>query len=215
MLVFLCMRAAMADPSSKAGDFTRPGHIFPLRAVPGGVLVRDGHTEAGVDLSRYDEPPQPQNILLRTHKPHPSPLCPQPNILSSSNPSILTRVTVKTRRSSSSPGQPLKKVKCRGRNFPETLTRGSDCVSRLAGLSPVGVLSEICTEDMTGMMRVPELKLFAAKHGLVMTSVRGENVPLRTTAVFSTLARSAHAPTYSLGLVLHPAECSAADIFKF
>ena len=48
---FVC--AAMADPKSKAGDFTRPGHIFPLRAVPGGVLARDGHTEAGVDLSRY------------------------------------------------------------------------------------------------------------------------------------------------------------------
>jgi len=85
--------AAMADPKSKAGDFTRPGHIFPLRAVPGGVLARDGHTEAGVDLSR------------------------------------------------------------------------------LAGCSPCGVLSEICTEDMTGMMRVPELKLFSAKHGLVMTSI--------------------------------------------
>ncbi|MEU8591403.1 bifunctional 3,4-dihydroxy-2-butanone-4-phosphate synthase/GTP cyclohydrolase II [Streptomyces sp. NPDC048664] len=34
------------------GDFVRPGHIFPLRARPGGVLVRDGHTEAAVDLAR-------------------------------------------------------------------------------------------------------------------------------------------------------------------
>ncbi|MFC7307634.1 bifunctional 3,4-dihydroxy-2-butanone-4-phosphate synthase/GTP cyclohydrolase II [Streptomyces monticola] len=38
----------------KAGpaDFVRPGHIFPLRARPGGVLVRNGHTEAAVDLAR-------------------------------------------------------------------------------------------------------------------------------------------------------------------
>eukprot|EP00281_Chroomonas_sp_CCMP1168_P030233 CAMPEP_0206248696 /NCGR_PEP_ID=MMETSP0047_2-20121206/20507_1 /ASSEMBLY_ACC=CAM_ASM_000192 /TAXON_ID=195065 /ORGANISM="Chroomonas mesostigmatica_cf, Strain CCMP1168" /LENGTH=222 /DNA_ID=CAMNT_0053674357 /DNA_START=14 /DNA_END=682 /DNA_ORIENTATION=+ len=43
---------ALADPKSKASDFTRPGHVFPLRAVKGGVLNRDGHTEAAVDLSR-------------------------------------------------------------------------------------------------------------------------------------------------------------------
>ena len=35
-----------------AGDFTRPGHVFPLRARPGGVLERPGHTEAAVDLAR-------------------------------------------------------------------------------------------------------------------------------------------------------------------
>ncbi|WP_406417604.1 bifunctional 3,4-dihydroxy-2-butanone-4-phosphate synthase/GTP cyclohydrolase II [Streptomyces sp. NBC_00873] len=34
------------------GDFVRPGHIFPLRARTGGVLVRNGHTEAAVDLAR-------------------------------------------------------------------------------------------------------------------------------------------------------------------
>ncbi|MFF8556817.1 bifunctional 3,4-dihydroxy-2-butanone-4-phosphate synthase/GTP cyclohydrolase II [Streptomyces sp. NPDC015501] len=34
------------------GDFVRPGHVFPLRARPGGVLVRNGHTEAAVDLAR-------------------------------------------------------------------------------------------------------------------------------------------------------------------
>ncbi|WP_411083585.1 bifunctional 3,4-dihydroxy-2-butanone-4-phosphate synthase/GTP cyclohydrolase II [Streptomyces sp. cmx-18-6] len=34
------------------GDFVRPGHIFPLRARSGGVLVRNGHTEAAVDLAR-------------------------------------------------------------------------------------------------------------------------------------------------------------------
>ncbi|MEU1668261.1 bifunctional 3,4-dihydroxy-2-butanone-4-phosphate synthase/GTP cyclohydrolase II [Streptomyces sparsogenes] len=42
----------LADPDSAPGDFARPGHVFPLRARPGGVLTRDGHTEAGVDLAR-------------------------------------------------------------------------------------------------------------------------------------------------------------------
>ncbi len=42
----------LADAHSVPGDFARPGHIFPLRARPGGVLSRDGHTEAGVDLAR-------------------------------------------------------------------------------------------------------------------------------------------------------------------
>lgn len=43
---------AMSDPSSKATDFVRPGHIFPLVAKEGGVLRRTGHTEATVDLMR-------------------------------------------------------------------------------------------------------------------------------------------------------------------
>jgi 3,4-dihydroxy-2-butanone 4-phosphate synthase len=43
---------ALADASSTAADFSRPGHIFPLRAVDGGVLARQGHTEAAVDLCR-------------------------------------------------------------------------------------------------------------------------------------------------------------------
>lgn len=43
---------ALADPDSEASDFSRPGHLFPLRARPGGVLQRAGHTEAAVDLSR-------------------------------------------------------------------------------------------------------------------------------------------------------------------
>jgi len=41
---------ALADPASKPADFSRPGHIFPLRCVEGGVLWRAGHTEASVDL---------------------------------------------------------------------------------------------------------------------------------------------------------------------
>lgn len=42
----------LADPSSAARDLIRPGHILPLRAVPGGVRDRAGHTEASVELMR-------------------------------------------------------------------------------------------------------------------------------------------------------------------
>jgi 3,4-dihydroxy 2-butanone 4-phosphate synthase/GTP cyclohydrolase II len=42
----------LVDPSASPADFLRPGHIFPLRARDGGVLVRAGQTEASVDLSR-------------------------------------------------------------------------------------------------------------------------------------------------------------------
>ncbi|HQY32665.1 GTP cyclohydrolase II [Actinotalea sp.] len=42
----------LADPRSGPGDVIRPGHVLPLRAVPGGVLHRAGHTEAAVDLCR-------------------------------------------------------------------------------------------------------------------------------------------------------------------
>ena len=42
----------LADPAATPADFSRPGHVFPLRARPGGVLDRPGHTEAGVDLAR-------------------------------------------------------------------------------------------------------------------------------------------------------------------
>lgn len=43
---------ALTNPDTKSKDFGRPGHIFPLRAVEGGVLRRAGHTEAVVDLCR-------------------------------------------------------------------------------------------------------------------------------------------------------------------
>ena len=43
---------ALADPGSRPEDFLRPGHVFPLRAMEGGVLRRAGHTEAAVDLAR-------------------------------------------------------------------------------------------------------------------------------------------------------------------
>lgn len=42
----------LADPLARPGDFTRPGHVVPLRAKDGGVLRRAGHTEAAVDLAR-------------------------------------------------------------------------------------------------------------------------------------------------------------------
>ncbi|HEY1463746.1 MAG TPA: 3,4-dihydroxy-2-butanone-4-phosphate synthase [Terriglobales bacterium] len=40
------------DPATRASDLARPGHVFPLRAKKGGVLVRAGQTEASVDLAR-------------------------------------------------------------------------------------------------------------------------------------------------------------------
>jgi 3,4-dihydroxy 2-butanone 4-phosphate synthase/GTP cyclohydrolase II len=39
------------EPGARPSDFQRPGHVFPLRARPGGVLERRGHTEAAVDLA--------------------------------------------------------------------------------------------------------------------------------------------------------------------
>lgn len=44
--------AVIADPVSTPADIASPGHIFPLRARDGGVLVRDGHTEGAIDLMR-------------------------------------------------------------------------------------------------------------------------------------------------------------------
>src|SRR5204862_3966277 len=43
---------SVTDANSRPEDFARPGHIFPLRARPGGVLERRGQTEAAVDLTR-------------------------------------------------------------------------------------------------------------------------------------------------------------------
>ncbi|KAJ7876783.1 GTP cyclohydrolase II [Mycena leptocephala] len=53
---------ALASPTSVADDFTRPGHLVPLRAVEGGVLVRKGHTESGVDLCLLTNQP-PAGVL--------------------------------------------------------------------------------------------------------------------------------------------------------
>lgn len=43
--------AILADPAARADQLVQPGHVFPLRARPGGVLERAGHTEAAVDLA--------------------------------------------------------------------------------------------------------------------------------------------------------------------
>ncbi len=43
---------ALANPNAGAADFARPGHVFPLIARDGGVLMRSGHTEAAVDLAQ-------------------------------------------------------------------------------------------------------------------------------------------------------------------
>lgn len=48
----------LSDPSSKAEDFYKPGHIFPLRAKQHGVLDRNGHTEAGLTLARLAGEPE-------------------------------------------------------------------------------------------------------------------------------------------------------------
>jgi len=44
--------SALCNPGANAADFVTPGHLFPLQAVPGGVLERQGHTEAVVELCR-------------------------------------------------------------------------------------------------------------------------------------------------------------------
>jgi 3,4-dihydroxy 2-butanone 4-phosphate synthase/GTP cyclohydrolase II len=49
---------ALANPNAGAADFARPGHIFPLIAREGGVLMRSGHTEAAVDLCRLAGQPE-------------------------------------------------------------------------------------------------------------------------------------------------------------
>src|SRR6202789_1124567 len=49
---------ALANGNSGAGDFVRPGHVFPLVAKDGGVLMRSGHTEAAVDLCKLASLPR-------------------------------------------------------------------------------------------------------------------------------------------------------------
>ena len=91
----------LANPNSTPASVNRPGHIMPLRAHDGGVLARDGHTEATVDLLK------------------------------------------------------------------------------LAGLTPVGVISEIVAEDGE-MMRLPELILLGAREGIVVISIQSLIDFLRT-----------------------------------
>ncbi|MBN9112460.1 MAG: bifunctional 3,4-dihydroxy-2-butanone-4-phosphate synthase/GTP cyclohydrolase II [Pseudonocardia sp.] len=58
----------LADPSARPRDLCRPGHVFPLRARPGGVLQRAGHTEAAVDLCRLAGLP-PIGVLAEVTNP--------------------------------------------------------------------------------------------------------------------------------------------------
>lgn len=62
-----CIRR-MTEHSAKPTDFTRPGHVFPLRAVKGGVLRRTGHTEAAVDLARMANL-YPAGVIVEILKP--------------------------------------------------------------------------------------------------------------------------------------------------
>lgn len=94
---------ALASGQSRAQDFTRPGHVFPLRAVAGGVLARRGHTEAAVDLAL------------------------------------------------------------------------------LAGRAPCGVICEIARDDGE-MARLPDLLVFARRHGLLIVSIEALAAHLRAGA---------------------------------
>lgn len=57
----------LADPAAEASELTRPGHMFPLIAHPEGVLGRDGHTEAAVDLCRLSGHSEVAVIAELTH----------------------------------------------------------------------------------------------------------------------------------------------------
>ena len=59
---------ALANPNSTAQDFARPGHIFPLRPRKGGVLIRAGHPEAGMDLCTLAGL-QPGGVLCELDEP--------------------------------------------------------------------------------------------------------------------------------------------------
>jgi 3,4-dihydroxy 2-butanone 4-phosphate synthase len=61
------IQAAIA-PDAKPEDLVRPGHMFPLRAVPGGVLARNGHTEGAVELAQLAGL-QPAAILCELMNP--------------------------------------------------------------------------------------------------------------------------------------------------
>jgi 3,4-dihydroxy 2-butanone 4-phosphate synthase/GTP cyclohydrolase II len=105
-------------------DLARPGHVFPLRARTGGVLVRAGHTEAAVDLAR------------------------------------------------------------------------------IAGLAPAGVICEVMNEDGT-MSRVPELRKFARRHGLLMITIADLiRYRMRTESLVKRVAKAA-LPTQHGPFTLH------------
>ncbi|KAJ1501405.1 hypothetical protein HMI55_001481 [Coelomomyces lativittatus] len=53
----------LSDPTTTTMDLVRPGHVFPLRYTPGGVLVRPGHTEASVDLCLLAKKTVPVSLI--------------------------------------------------------------------------------------------------------------------------------------------------------
>ncbi|MEL7310460.1 MAG: bifunctional 3,4-dihydroxy-2-butanone-4-phosphate synthase/GTP cyclohydrolase II [Pseudomonadota bacterium] len=55
---------AAVDANARPGDLVQPGHIFPVMAQPGGVLVRAGHTEAGCDLARLAGESEPAAVIV-------------------------------------------------------------------------------------------------------------------------------------------------------
>jgi 3,4-dihydroxy 2-butanone 4-phosphate synthase/GTP cyclohydrolase II len=107
---------ALISPSTKPIDLTRPGHIFPLEAKDGGVLVRAGHTEAAVDLAS------------------------------------------------------------------------------LAGLYPAGVICEIVKDDGE-MARLPDLLIFAEKHGIKICSIEALIKYRRETEQLIEVVEEARMPT--------------------
>jgi 3,4-dihydroxy 2-butanone 4-phosphate synthase / GTP cyclohydrolase II len=111
-----------SDPRYGAGDITMPGHVFPLRARDGGVLVRAGHTEGAVDLAR------------------------------------------------------------------------------LAGCRPAGVICEIMNPDGT-MSRLPDLLVFAKRHGLVISSIADlVEYRLRTESLVQRVAEAPFPTRYGEGI---------------
>ena len=64
-------RAGAANSNMGAADFVRPGHVFPLIAKDGGVLMRSGHTEAAVDLCKLASlPPVGVDLRARQRRRH-------------------------------------------------------------------------------------------------------------------------------------------------
>ncbi|HDM8153695.1 TPA: 3,4-dihydroxy-2-butanone-4-phosphate synthase [Vibrio harveyi] len=57
-----------ANPNAKPDDLARPGHVFPLRARPGGVMIRRGHTEGTIDLMQMAGL-QPAGVLCEVTNP--------------------------------------------------------------------------------------------------------------------------------------------------
>ncbi|HLK44703.1 MAG TPA: GTP cyclohydrolase II, partial [Acidimicrobiales bacterium] len=83
----------LADPATSAGDFNRPGHIFPLRYRPGGVLKRGGHTEATVDLCRMAGL-RPAGVLCELVTEDKSEMARLPDLLSFAERHALPIVTI-------------------------------------------------------------------------------------------------------------------------